>query len=213
MCFSATASFTASAVLVATGAASLTQVKKKQDYFLASIPFLFGIQQFLEGLIWIFPDRGLLTLILGYGFLFFAFLLWPAYVPLATWAHEPNLKRRRILRSVAVLGAFGMFYLLVTLLTQPLVVDIIGRHVCYLVDVSYELPGVILYVAVTTSSFFFSSKKFLQLFGLLILFSAGISWIFYERAFTSVWCFFAAGLSVLLFFYLRFLKKRMSFLK
>jgi len=208
MCFSATASFTASAVLGAVGIASLKQVKRKEDYFLAAIPFLFAIQQFFEGLIWLFPDRGLTTLIFGYVFLFFAFLLWPTYFPLATWAHETDPKRRCMLRSMIFFGAFGTFYLLVTLLTQSLVVQIIDRHVCYLVDVPYYVSGVILYVSVTIGSLFLSSKRFLQLFGLLVLFSAVISWVFYEQAFTSVWCFFAALLSFLLYFYFRFLKKR-----
>src|SRR3989339_839802 len=205
MCFSATASFTASVVLGVVGIASLKQVKKKEDYFLAAIPLLFAMQQFFEGLMWIFPDRGLVTLIFGYVFLFFAFFLWPTYIPLAAWAHETDIKRRCMLHFFIFFGAFGTFYLFVTLFTQSLLVQIIDRHVCYLVDVPYHVSGVILYISVTVGSFLLSSKRFLQLFGLLALFSAGISWKFYEQAFTSVWCFFAAGLSVLLFFY--FLKK------
>ena len=203
MCFSATASFTASAILAATGIVSVKQVKKKQDYFLASIPFLFGIQQFLEGLIWVFPDYGMFTLVLGYAFLFFAFLLWPTYIPLALWAHEPDAKRRCMLRFMILFGAFGTFYLLVTLLNQSLTVDVINHHVIYLIDVPYTRAGVVLYISVTTGSFLLSSKRFLQMFGLLALFSAAMSWMFYEQAFTSVWCFFAAFLSFFLYFYLR----------
>src|SRR3990167_9278061 len=203
MCFSATASFTASAVLGAVGIASLKQVKKKEDSLLAAIPLLFAVQQFFEGLIWIFPDRGVVTLVFGYIFLFFAFLLWPTYVPLAAWAHEKDLKRRSILRWFMVFGAFGTFYLFVTLMTQSLVVQIIDRHVCYLVDLPYHVSGVIFYVTVTVGAFLLSSKRFLQLFGLLTLFSAGVSLKFYEQAFTSVWCFFAALLSFILYFYLR----------
>lgn len=54
MCFSATASFTASAVLGITGIATLRQVKFKSLIFLACLPLLFAIQQFNEGLIWLY---------------------------------------------------------------------------------------------------------------------------------------------------------------
>ena len=68
MCFSAPASFIASGGLLALGGASLA-VAKKEDKVLALIPFLFGIQQGLEGFQWLYLNSGSPSLLLGYAFL------------------------------------------------------------------------------------------------------------------------------------------------
>ena len=72
MCFSATASFAASAVLITAGGASLSLAKPHQRLF-AAMPLLFGIQQAIEGLQWLQLDKGESSLLAGYGFLFFAY--------------------------------------------------------------------------------------------------------------------------------------------
>ena len=53
MCFSAGASFTASAVLAATGVTTLREVRSKRELPLALLPTIFSIQQFIEGLLWL----------------------------------------------------------------------------------------------------------------------------------------------------------------
>ncbi|GEM_PF-34592 len=201
MCFSATASFTASAVLGATGAIALTNVKQKRDTFLATIPVLFAVQQFIEGLVWLTLGQGLLTESLAYGFLFFAFLLWPVYIPLAVWAHERNPVRKCLLRYLIFFGSIGSFYLLTVLFTQSLGVELSGSSLCYKIDAPFEVPGIILYVSVTVGALVLSTSRFIQWFGALTLLSASAAWFFYERTFTSVWCFFAAILSLLLVIY------------
>jgi hypothetical protein len=80
MCFSAPASLIASGGLVVIGGASLA-IAKKEEKILAAIPFLFGIQQAFEGIQWLHLNVGPPSLFAGYGFLFFAFLVWPVYVP------------------------------------------------------------------------------------------------------------------------------------
>ena len=177
MCFSATASFTAAAVLGATGGVALTKVKRKQDYFFAAIPVLFAVQQFIEGLVWMTLGQGLVTESFAYGFLFFAFLLWPVYIPLAVWAHERNPVRKCLLRYLIFFGSMGSFYLLVILFTQTLGVELAGNSLL-------------------------STSRFIQWFGVLTLFSASVAWFFHERAFTSVWCFFGAVLSILIVGYI-----------
>ena len=56
MCFSATASFTAAVTLSALGAATLTQIRSRRELLLGSVPLLFSIQQFSEGLVWLTRD-------------------------------------------------------------------------------------------------------------------------------------------------------------
>ena len=53
MCFSAAASFTAGAVLTGIGVATLRKVEHPTYYLFASIPLLFAVQQFSEGVLWL----------------------------------------------------------------------------------------------------------------------------------------------------------------
>lgn len=212
MCFSATASFAASVVLSGTGTLALHQAETKEDRFLASIPFLFAIQQFFEGLVWLFPTHGALTSVLAYAFLFFAFLLWPVYVPHVAYIHEPPGIRKDLLQGLRWIGALGSAALFLILLTNPLHVVVVQQSLCYKVDVllPYIAEGIVLYVIVTVGSLLLSTNRFLRLFGMGALATACMAWQFYHYAFTSVWCFFAALMSVVLVlsFYLR--KKKTS---
>lgn len=49
MCFSATASFIASTTLCVIGVATLKNTKASDEVPFAMIPFIFGIQQLIEG--------------------------------------------------------------------------------------------------------------------------------------------------------------------
>ena len=53
MCFSATASFTAGSVLSAVGIATIMKAERKSEVPFAMIPLLFGVQQFIEGVVWL----------------------------------------------------------------------------------------------------------------------------------------------------------------
>ena len=86
MCFSATASFGASIVLTGIGVASLKQVKEPAQYPFASIPLIFGVQQFFEGVVWIASTNSQWSgyqYPAAYGFLVIAQMVWPLLFPLA----------------------------------------------------------------------------------------------------------------------------------
>jgi len=53
MCFSATASFSAGAVLRGIGALTLKAARRPCEWPFAAIPLLFAIQQLIEGMIWL----------------------------------------------------------------------------------------------------------------------------------------------------------------
>ena len=94
MCFSAGASFVASGGLAIVGVASL-KVAKKEERIIALIPLAFALQQAIEGVQWLSLQSGCPSLPLGYGFLFFAFIFWPVYVPLTVYLLDK--KKRKIL--------------------------------------------------------------------------------------------------------------------
>ena len=86
MCFSATASFTAGVVLTVIGIASIKKANYKSQLLFASIPFMFGVQQFAEGILWLTipkSDYFVLQKMATYIYLFFAHILWPLWVPIA----------------------------------------------------------------------------------------------------------------------------------
>lgn len=201
MCFSATASFITSAATGAVGAGAMKRARK--PYFLiALIPLIFSVQQLIEGLIWITEKPGSDATILGYFFLFFAFIWWPIYAPVAVHSVEKGKIRRFILKGFILLGMAASAYLLAVLYVEPLAVEVMDHSIYYNIDVPLTGFGIAYYIFVTVGSLIVSSEKYFWLFGLLVLISAIISLVFYLQTFTSVWCFFVAMLSFLVYFYI-----------
>ena len=87
MCFAASASFTAAAVLMPLGlySAHIARRTDQTAYLpLALTPFFFDVQQWTEGLEWTAIDQGRvepLTTLAGLGFLFFAYCFWMIWIP------------------------------------------------------------------------------------------------------------------------------------
>ncbi|MCK5745954.1 MAG: hypothetical protein KAH44_07045, partial [Oricola sp.] len=94
MCFSATASFSAAAVLGAVGAATLAQRPRPRDLAFAAIPAIFAAHQAIEGAIWLHIDGGsAIPYALIAAYLLIAQVLWPAYIPLSVILMEPAPRR------------------------------------------------------------------------------------------------------------------------
>jgi len=114
MCFSATASFSASAVLVGLGSLAWQAAPTRRDLPFAAIPLLFAGQQLIEGLLWLSFDSGATGLqgALTAGYAFFSQVFWPVYVPLAVLLLEPSAAHRRGLRLLLAIGAAVSAWLL-----------------------------------------------------------------------------------------------------
>ena len=85
MCFSAPASFIAGAALSATGVATIRMTSRRAQRPFAAIPLLFGIQQIVEGMIWLsFGDASPVpNATLTFAYSLFSHVLWPIYMPYA----------------------------------------------------------------------------------------------------------------------------------
>ena len=203
MCFSAQASFTAGALLLIVGAATVRRARVPSEVPYAWIPLLFGVQQLLEGALWLtFPDRApLLNTVLTHAYSLFSHVLWPIYVPLAALALETVPWRRRILTAIAVAGSTVGLYLLATLFTLPIVATVKGQHIAYESPHFYALAAMSLYLLGTCASLMLSSHARVVAFGLAAFASAVGAYAFYAIWFISVWCFFAGVLSVIVFLY------------
>ncbi|MCU0937876.1 MAG: hypothetical protein MUC86_01765 [Burkholderiaceae bacterium] len=203
MCFSAEASFTAGTVLLIVGGATVRRARTRSELPYAWIPVLFGIQQLLEGALWLtFPDHApRLNSVLTHAYSFFSHVLWPIYVPLAALALETVPWRRRVLIVISIAGTAVGLYLLATLFTLPIVATVKGRHIAYDSPHFYALAAMSLYLLGTCASLMFSSHARVVAFGVAAFLSAAAAYTFYATWFISVWCFFAAALSVIVFLY------------
>ncbi len=207
MCFSAGASFIAGGALGATGAFTLSRAKKKADLPFASIPLLFGIQQAVEGVIWISFSSPLINTVMIYAYSMFSHVLWPTFIPLSVLLLETIPWRKKAIFLFLLMGIVVSTYLLYFLLTLPLSAQVVNKSIVYVSPHFYVIPMLILYFSATCISSLFSSHKLVNIFGIAALLSAAIAYKFYSTSFISVWCFFAAILSSLIFLYFRSKKK------
>ncbi|KYG82376.1 DUF6629 family protein [Roseivirga echinicomitans] len=202
MCFSAGASFGASAVLATVGVVTLRKVQTPNQLPFASIPILFAIQQFSEGMLWVAlsnSDYSAWQNISMYVFLTFAQVIWPLLVPLSIWMVEKREKEKRILLFLTGVGVIVASYLAYCIVAYPLHAQIVGYHISYTLEFPYQLVQIsgILYFISTVLSPFMSSQKRMKLLGVTILAAHFISKMFFSEFALSVWCFFAAGLSII----------------
>ena len=212
MCFSAGASFAAGAVILAVGIASVRQVQKPSQRVFAIIPLLFAIQQLAEGCLWLSlqsPDYELVKKICTYIFMVTAQALWPVVIPLSVLLMEEQRKRRKILRVLFVVGIALSLYYAFFLFFFNVTAEIQSCHILYGTESpdSIALPIFIFYLAVTIAPLFISSIKKMKLLGILMFLSCVAAALFYKVYLTSIWCFFAAIISVYILLILRKPKK------
>ena len=204
MCFSASASFLTGGVLTVTGTAAVRETRRSSRLLLATIPILFAVHQVAEGVVW---------LTLGgahaawqrpamFSYLAVAKVVWPFWVPLSIFAAERTAARRRVLLSLVVVGAVSALYHAYLLIAYPVSASVASHHIHYEVaspPAARWLSGV-LYLVPTILPPSLSYLRLMQVVGAGILGSFVFSAIYFREALGSVWCFFAALISVLIFF-------------
>ena len=207
MCFSATVSFSAGAFLLGLGTLTLKSARHKRELPFAAIPLLFAIQQLTEGVIWLTfsHEAPVLNTVMTYIYTFFSHVLWPIYVPAAVLLMEPPGQRRHALLAFVAIGIAVGAYLLYILIAFPVVSRPTGQHVEYLSPHFFAALSMSLYLLASTVSVLLSSHQAVKIFGVLALLSFGAAYYFYAIWFISVWCFFAALLSMVI--YLHFLAR------
>ena len=205
MCFSAEVSFGASAVLVAAGSLTMYENKRPDHRMFALIPVLFGIQQFFEGWVWVSLQTGgyeNIGLISKYGFLVFAQLVWPVWIPLSAYYPERNSKRKKMIVFSLALGIFLALLLGYRMIEYDVTASIQDKHIFYQIGhfKSTNWWSGIFYLLPALFPFIFSSDKRINILGYLMLLMFAVSKVFYLRYMISTWCFFAAVLSAYIFF-------------
>ncbi|MEO6883911.1 MAG: DUF6629 family protein [Bacteroidia bacterium] len=213
MCFSASGSFGASAVLAVISIATVKQIQHKSQIVFACIPIFFSLQQFTEGLVWLSfasPFNATMNLYGTYIFLLFSQIVWPLWIPIAMIMVENKGRRRKIQRLFVVIGLTEAIFQTYCLFTYPVHSQIIGHHIYYQLD--YHMSAAIkytesaFYIAATIISPFFTSIKRMWIVGLAILISCVITVLFYKHYTVSVWCFFASIISISIYLIMREIK-------
>lgn len=216
MCFSAPASFVAGGLLTGAGALALSRNVNPSGRAFAAIPLLFGVQQIAEGFLWLaLTHDGFESLksVNMLAFLFFAQVLWPAWVPWSVRCMEHDTLRRKLLLPVVVLGFAVSAYLAGGLLWyfKP-EASVVGHHILY----QFHHPAFlakyagIFYFIPTVFPPFMSSFRRIWILGLLTLVSYVVTKLFFGQFVISVRCYFAAAMSTVVI--LVFPLNRMSYL-
>lgn len=204
MCFSATASLTAGTLLSMAGAACMAQAPDRRSLPFAAIPALFGLQQLAEGGLWLALSEGdaHLQSCFTVGFSLIAQVLWPIYVPLAVWLIEPPGWRRSAMALCGALGTGVGLSLLYGQIRLPIAAEMAADHIFYrsphfdaLYNAGLFVPALLLYLAATCLSLMLSRERIVNAIGAAMAGAFALTYLFYETWLISVWCFFAAALS------------------
>ncbi|OGS27478.1 MAG: hypothetical protein A2297_02785 [Elusimicrobia bacterium RIFOXYB2_FULL_48_7] len=208
MCFSAGASFTAGVLLTFVGTETLRKIRRPAQIAFAGIPVFFAFQQFMEGILWLTignPAHHALETVSTHVFLIMAQSVWPILIPLSVLLIEKNKTRKRILYGLLAAGIGVGLYYFYRLLLNGIHAKIVGMHIVY-EDTAFSYLGAVtisVYLAATIAPLFVSSTKRVYILGIIMGLSFIASAIFYLKCLTSVWCFFAAVISFVIFYIFR----------
>lgn len=178
---------------------------KKAYWLFALMPLMFGLQQFFEGLVWLGLESGEdgTTQLAARGYLFFSHLFWLVWIPLSCYAVEENVNKRKIYFVLIIFGSVHGLLLYVPLLFNQdwVTVSIVNYSIKYkaiLLHDEYVHIKImnLLYASFTIVPLLLASDRYLNVFGGIVVFSLAITSLFFDYAFVSVWCYFAAVISV-----------------
>ena len=200
MCFSASVSFGASALLAGTGVVALQKIESPKMFPFACTPILFSVHQLTEGFLWLslqYPDWISWYKPALYSYLFISQAFWPFWIPFIIWIMEPDSIRKKWVFNFWCLGVITFIYILYCLLVSDVSAFASAGHIRYNVDYRSLYLKHVLYSLTVVVPVFLSSFRYMKLLGGSMVASLILSYIFYEYWVISVWCFFAAILSAL----------------
>ena len=204
MCFSASSSFTAAGFITLAGIANFRQAKNPRLFGLAAVPLVFASHQLIEGNVWLTIDHpaSLAHQAAVAAFVLLGFGVWPVYVPFFMAVAERKVIRRRILYAVAGVELYLFGYVASQL--PGMVVEVKDHSLAYSIEwkpIHYALYGAAM------AALFVSSLPRAWIAAVTLLASFVTAYIVKQEAAASVWCFFAAVLSVGSFWYIRMLEQ------
>lgn len=203
MCFSEPVSFAVGGALIVGGTyAAWKAYKINMRYFpVAMMPVLAGIQQMMEGHVWMGLSDGAPNMVWwgAMGFIFFSWLMWPTWIPFSIYFLEPpGSKRKRTLMMFAAAGLFLGLTLYIPHLAHPDWVKVaINKHSIAYEDtmfLDYFMPRwttYAIYVFLIITPPLVSTYLHMRLFGLTLIAVIAVVWVFLSYAYISFFCLLA----------------------
>ncbi len=185
---------------------TLAEVKHRRELLFAAMPCLFALHQFIEGFVWLGLNGTLPPIVAhdaGAAYLLYAQGLLPFLLPLSVLLIEPLGPRQRRMLDFSLLGGALAIYILWGLIAYPIEVYAQAHGIVYFNQVSTTDLVAVLYVAATCGALFFSGFRALVLLGWLNLVGLVIVILVRKYEFTSIWCAYAAVVSVVIYFFFR----------
>jgi len=167
------------------------------------VPLMFAAQQVTEGIVWLTiadPSEQPANLAAVALFLLFALVVWPLWVPLSLLKAERKPGRRRALAVLVCCGAAVAIYAAIDLLRGRPTAQVAGHSIAY--SYGTHAPALVLalylpaYVIPSVVPFFVSSVSKAKIMGVILALALAATILLQRQALASVWCFFAAILSV-----------------
>jgi hypothetical protein len=201
MCFSATASLASAGLVGAAGVATLPLVRERRQIPLALLGLGFAGHQLLEGLVWRQLDTTGSTTVRSpavEAWLLFAWVLLPVWVPVALALVEPDGSRRRAMTVLAGLGTAVAAVLGAASFRWAVPATAVAGHLSYVVPFRPTQPVVIAYVVAACGAPLLSSHVWLRAWGVALTVAMAATAALQARGFASLWCWFAALLTVMI---------------
>lgn len=202
MCFSPTASFVSAAAIATIGVATLRHVREPRTILFAATPMLFALHQFTEGLVWL----GLQGRIGPIGrdhaaFLFtmYAQGLLPFLMPLAVTLMEPAGWRRKVMLGLTAIGGVAAAWDAYGLIFLPSRVFVDHNSIAYRNVMTGSLPISLMYILATCGALLLSRYRVVRWYGVVNVVALTIVQVVKAETFASVWCFYAALMSMMLY--------------
>jgi len=144
-----------------------------------------------------------------YLFLIFAQVVWPVWIPLAMMLLEKDRWRRQILYTLLGLGLLLSAQTIYCLTFYSVDSRIAAYHIQYALDFppTWMVILAITYGIVTVFSTFLSTVRWMWVLGIPIALSYLVTRILFADYVLSVWCFFAAIISVAVVYVLAGMRK------
>jgi hypothetical protein len=207
MCFSPEADLVVGGIVVAIGVDALRHVREPKQILFASLPLLFGLHQVDEAFVWLGLQGHVSESLERVGiwvYLLFALAALPALVPVAVFTIERSPARRKLIGAMSALGIAVGVSLGVALFRGSVNAVIDGQHIAY--DVSALHQGsqlTALYVVAGCGALLLCSYRDIALLGVLNFIAVPILMWMTVSGFISLWCFWAAIVSVIINVHLR----------
>lgn len=213
MCFSATGSFGTAVILLPAGAYCIWEAARKDRRYLALaiFPLAFSFQQFCEGAVWLELANGTASPpnAAELAYLFFALAFWPVWVPFSVmWIDQRNRTLDGLVAAVGIAIGLSLFAPIMARSDRFPGVAVSHHSIRYDLAIIPALQVVpvfasrAFYLATVSLPLLLCADRKLRLFGFGILVAGIISQLVFRYAYLSVWCLFAAVLSVYLCAYI-----------